>query len=95
MDLQQTKDRLHDHLVMLTRSIGERSVRYPKNLSRTADFIYSFFESIQVPVRLEPYPYRDMSVSNVVAELSCPVAVCDRSNAWRCLSDQRRETPHP
>ena len=70
MDLQQTKDRLHDHLVILTRSIGERSVRYPKNLSRTADFIYSFFESIQVPVRLEPYPYRDMSVSNVVAELS-------------------------
>ena len=70
MDLQQTKDRLHDHLVMLTRSIGERSVRHPNNLRRTADFIYSFFESIQVPVRLEPYPYREMSVSNVVAELS-------------------------
>ncbi len=70
MDLQQTKDRLHDHLVMLTRSIGERSVRHPNNLRRTADFIYSFFESIQVPVRHEPYTYRDMSVSNVVAELS-------------------------
>ena len=70
MDLQQTKDRLHDHLVMLTRSIGERSVRHPNNLRRTADFIYSFFKSIQVPVRLEPYPYREMSVSNVVAELS-------------------------
>ncbi|MDP4856825.1 MAG: M28 family peptidase, partial [Desulfobacterales bacterium] len=70
MDLQQTKGRLHDHLVMLTRSIGERSVRYPINLRRTADFIYAFFESIQVPVRLESYPYREMSVSNVVAELS-------------------------
>jgi Zn-dependent M28 family amino/carboxypeptidase len=70
MDLQQTKGRLHDHLVMLTRSIGERSVRYPINLRRTAEFIYSFFESIQVPVRLESYPYREMSVSNVVAELS-------------------------
>ena len=70
MDLQQTKGRLHDHLVMLTRSIGERSVRYPINLRRTAEFIYSFFESIQVPVRLQSYPYREMSVSNVVAELS-------------------------
>ncbi len=70
MDLQQTKGHLHDHLVMLTRSIGERSVRHPNNLRRTADFIYSFFKSIQVPVRLEPYSYRDMSVSNVVAELS-------------------------
>jgi hypothetical protein len=70
MDLQQTKGRLHDHLVMLTCSIGERSVRHPHNLRRAADFIYSFFESIQVPVRLEPYPYRELSVSNVVAELS-------------------------
>ena len=70
MDLQQTKGRLHDHLVMLTRSIGERSVRYPINLRRTAEFIYSFFESIQVPVHLQSYPYREMSVSNVVAELS-------------------------
>jgi hypothetical protein len=70
MDLQQTKGRLHNHLVVLTRNIGERSVRHPNNLRRTADFIYSFFESIQVPVRLEPYPYRQMSVSNVVAELS-------------------------
>ena len=70
MDLQQTKGRLHDHLVMLTRSIGERSVRHPNNLRRTADFIYAFFESIQVPVRREPYLYRELSVSNVVAELS-------------------------
>jgi len=70
MELQQTKGRLHDHLVMLTRSIGERSVRYPINLRRTAEFIYAFFESIQVPVRLQSYPYREMSVSNVVAELS-------------------------
>jgi Zn-dependent M28 family amino/carboxypeptidase len=70
MDLQQTKSHLHDHLVMLTRSIGERSVRHPTNLRRTADFIYSFFESIQVPVRREPYSYHELSVSNVVAELS-------------------------
>jgi Zn-dependent M28 family amino/carboxypeptidase len=70
MDLQQTKGRLHDHLVMLTRSIGERSVRYPINLRRTAEFIYAFFESIQVPVHLQSYPYREMSVSNVVAEMS-------------------------
>jgi Zn-dependent M28 family amino/carboxypeptidase len=70
MDLQQTKGRLHDHLVMLTCSIGERSVRHPHNLRRAADFIYSFFESIQVPVRHEPYSYRELSVSNVVAELS-------------------------
>jgi hypothetical protein len=70
MNRQQTKDRLHDHLVMLTRNIGERSVRHPNNLRRTADFIYSFFESIQMPVRHEPYAYHELSVSNVVAESS-------------------------
>lgn len=70
MDHQQTKGRLQGHLVMLTRSIGERSLRHPTNLRRTADFIHSFFESIQVTVRHEPYSYRELSVSNVVAELS-------------------------
>lgn len=70
MDLQQTKTRLHDHLVMLTRTIGERSVRFPDKLHRTADFIRSFFEGIRVPVRLDPYAYGELVVSNVVAEAS-------------------------
>ncbi|MDZ7580742.1 MAG: M28 family peptidase [Deltaproteobacteria bacterium] len=70
MDLQQTKARLHDHLVTLTRTIGERSVRFPDKLHRTADFIRSFFEGIRVPVHLDPYAYRELVVSNVVAEVS-------------------------
>ncbi len=70
IDLEQTKAHLHDHLELLTRTIGERSVRYPDNIRRTADYIQSFYESIQVPVYLEPYHYHDLPVDNVVAELS-------------------------
>jgi hypothetical protein len=70
MDHAQTKSRLRDHLEMLTRTIGERSVRLPENLRRTAEYIQSFYESIGVPVRLEPYQYQDLPVANVVAELS-------------------------
>lgn len=54
---------------MLTRTIGERSVRLPENLYRTAAYIHSYFESNQLPVRYEPYRYRQITVNNVVATL--------------------------
>jgi Zn-dependent M28 family amino/carboxypeptidase len=70
MDHAQTKSRLRDHLQMLTRTIGERSVRFPENIRRTEGYIQSFYESIGVPVRLKAYQYHDLPVANVVAELS-------------------------
>jgi Zn-dependent M28 family amino/carboxypeptidase len=72
MDLERIKARLNGHLDLLTRGIGERSVRFPANLRRTADAIKGFFEAIRVPVHFEPYSFRDMTVSNVVAELTVP-----------------------
>jgi Zn-dependent M28 family amino/carboxypeptidase len=70
MDLEQTKVHLRDHLEMLTRTIGERSVRFPDNIRRTAGYIQSFYESIGVPVRPETYQYQNLPVDNLVAELS-------------------------
>ena len=68
-DSHQTRLRLQAHLSMLTRSIGERSVRIPENLERTAAYIRSSIESFQLPVHYEPYRYHRTTVNNVVATL--------------------------
>jgi hypothetical protein len=68
-DSYPTRMRLQEHLSMLTRTIGERSVRIPENLDRTAAYIHSYFESKLMPVRYEPYRYRQITVNNVVATL--------------------------
>ncbi len=70
IDIQQTTQRLQDHLGTLTRTIGERSVLVPKNIERTRDYIENFYQSIGIPVHCEPYEYRNFTVSNVVAEIS-------------------------
>jgi len=59
---------------MLTRTIGERSVRSPLNLQQTADFIHSSYQSNQIPVSLEPYSYRGLTLNNVVAEVKFSTA---------------------
>lgn len=68
-DSHQTRMRLQEHLSMMTRTIGERSVRIPENLDRSAAYIHSCYESNQLPVRYEPYRYRQITVNNVVATL--------------------------
>ena len=70
IDIQQTTQRLQDHLVTLTRTIGERSVLVPKNIERTREYIENFYRSIGIPVHCESYKYRNFTVSNVVAEVS-------------------------
>ena len=69
IDIQQT-ERLKAHLRTLTETIGERSVRFPENLNKTADYIQSFYENTGLSVRTEPYDYSDYKVDNVVAEIS-------------------------
>lgn len=70
IDIPTTKQRLHDHVKMLTSTIGERSVLLPDNLEKTRAYIEKFFIDIGVPVHCEPYMYRNFTVSNVVAQIS-------------------------
>jgi hypothetical protein len=58
---------LHDHLVMLTRTIGERSVRHPDNLDRSAAYIQATFESVGLSVHRQTYTYNDHHFSNIIA----------------------------
>lgn len=70
IDIQQTVERLKEHLRALTVTIGERSVRFPENLEKTAAYIQSFYENIELPVHRELYDYTDFKVANVVAKIS-------------------------
>jgi Zn-dependent M28 family amino/carboxypeptidase len=70
IDISTTKQRLQDHVEMLTITIGERSVLLPDNLEKTRGYIEKFYQDIGIPVRCEPYTYRDFMVSNVVARIS-------------------------
>jgi hypothetical protein len=69
LDKQDIRTCLHDHLSMLTRTIGERSMRRPDNLERTVAYIQAHFDGLGMPVHLQSYRYRDFDVSNVVARL--------------------------
>jgi hypothetical protein len=69
-EVHATEARLKDHLKELTVGIGERSVRFPENLTRTADYIHGFYRGIGIEARLEPYDYQGFEVANVVAEIS-------------------------
>lgn len=70
IDIKTTTERLHDHLIALTVTIGERSVLIPKNLKRTAEYIEAFYQDIGVPVHSESYSYRNYAVENIVSEVS-------------------------
>src|SRR5210317_1892715 len=65
IDIQQTGDRLEAHLRALTETIGERSVRFPENLNKTADYIQSFYEDMGIAVHGNLYDYADFKVDNV------------------------------
>lgn len=70
IDIQKTQKRLQDHVRMLTQTIGERSVLVPDNLEKTRAYIENFYHEIGLPVRSEPYSYRNFTVSNVVAQIT-------------------------
>jgi len=69
-DIHKTAERLKSHLKMLTQTIGERSVFLPENRKRTAEYIASFYKTNGMPVRGEPYPYGNFTVTNIVSEIS-------------------------
>ena len=65
LDKQTIIKQLHDHLTMLTRTIGERSVRRPENLEKSAAYIQAQFENDGLAVYRQAYRYKDLQVSNV------------------------------
>ncbi len=59
IDIPRTIERLKAHLHELTVVIGERSVRLPENLEKTAGYIQSFYKDIGLTaLHNEPYDYR-------------------------------------
>ena len=69
LDKQTIIKQLHNHLTMLTRTIGERSVRMPENLEKSAAYIQAQFENDGLVVQRQAYRYKDMHVCNVVTRL--------------------------
>jgi len=70
VEINETTERLKNHIRMLTQTIGERSIFLPDNLNKTAEYIESFYKAIDLPMHSEPYQYRNLTVSNIVAEIS-------------------------
>ncbi|MFP3870455.1 MAG: hypothetical protein ACLFVT_06195, partial [Syntrophobacteria bacterium] len=64
IDIQETIQRLQAHLEQLTVTIGERSVRLPENLDKTASYIGRCYRELGLPVETESYGYRHYEVAN-------------------------------
>ena len=69
-DIQETKQRLREHLQALTVTIGERSVRVPENLQKAAAYITSFYTDLGVAVENQAYSYAEIPLDNIVAEIA-------------------------
>ncbi len=70
IDIRQTKQRLQDHVHALTVAIGERSVRVPQNLEKTAAYISAFYQDIGITAASQEYSYAEMQLGNIVAEIA-------------------------
>ena len=69
VDIEETVERLRNHLTELTVTIGERSVRRPENLEKTARYLETFYQNLGLPVERESYRYRDMTVANLISQV--------------------------
>jgi len=70
IDIPKTAQHIESHLQTLTMTIGERSVYYPINIEKTAEYIQSFYNEIGMDAHSEPYDYHDLKVTNIVSEIS-------------------------
>ena len=68
-DMDIRIQRLREHLEMLTRTIGERSVATPANLAKSADYIHAFYKAAGLSADRQPDRYGKLSVDNVVAQI--------------------------
>ena len=71
-DLQLVRSRLQAHVAELTRHIGERSLRVPENLSRTAEYIHGSYEECGLAVEREAYAYGSLGAANIIARTAPP-----------------------
>lgn len=69
IDLNITEDNLKNHVEVLTRTIGERSVARMWNLEKSAAYIEAFYRGIDIESTREPYPFRKETVYNIVADI--------------------------
>ncbi len=69
IEIEETTQRLRNHVQELTIAIGERSIEQPQSLKRTEGYIESFFRGIGLQTDLQPYDYRGLIVANVIARL--------------------------
>ncbi len=69
IEIDDTAERLKEHLRELTVTIGERSVIYPEKLKQAGQYIRSFYERNGLPVRLQSYRYHNLPVANIIADL--------------------------
>ena len=70
IDIRQTKQRLQEHVHALTVAIGERSVRIPQNLEKTAAYISAFYQDIGIAAAIQEYSYAEMQLGNIMAEVA-------------------------
>lgn len=61
---------LRRHVHQIAVAIGERSIAHPDNLRKTEAYIGGFYAEVGLPVTLEPYRYKSLSVSNVITEVA-------------------------
>jgi hypothetical protein len=69
IDIQETIERLQQHVRMLTVTIGERSVTKPENLAKTRAYIESFYRDLGLPVESQTYRYKDLEVANIITRI--------------------------
>lgn len=69
IDIQETAERLKQHLNMLTVTIGERSIYRPENLEKTRLYIEAFHRGLGLEVESRTYRYGELDVANVVARI--------------------------
>ena len=70
IDIPYAAKQIESHLQTLTMTIGERSVQFPINLEKTAEYIQLFYNEIGMDSHSEPYDYHDLKVTNIVSEIS-------------------------
>jgi Zn-dependent M28 family amino/carboxypeptidase len=70
IDVRQTQQRLQDHLHALCVTIGERSVRIPENLKKTAAYLTGYLQELGITVGRQTYSYAEQPLDNIAAEIS-------------------------
>lgn len=69
IDREETITHLRNHVAKLTVEIGERSVFFPANHRKAAEYIEAFYQGHGFAVEMAEYHYKNMSVANVCTEL--------------------------